>query len=462
MNQEQEQTNVVEFKKRKHLNIGLIIFGIIFVYLIATIVMYLTAPRVTVYEVRQGSILKDTAYTGLALREEMVVNASKDGYINYYMQDSNKVRVGSKVYTLSEQKLNFSDKESAEESELSAKDEQEVIRTIQKYNYDYKDNHFSETYRLKTDLKDTLGSMNSQSKLEQLDEYLASGNREGIEVYKAKEDGVVVYTLDGMEDLTPQTATLAHLSRDSYRKTELSNNIQVHAGDPVYKIVTNDEWTLLIDLDLETARALQEKKYVKVHFTKDDQEMWANLKLEETEGHHLAYLTFETAMVRYATERYLHVELILEDETGLKIPKTAKTEKEFYVVPKTYITQGGNSSDYGVLVQTKDAKGNPITAFETTEIYYEDDEVVYLDPNDFSKDAVLVMPDSDKTYTLSETGKLEGVFCINRGYAMFKQITILCESDSYYIVKEGTNYGLSNYDHIALDSSNIKENDVVF
>ena len=132
MNQEQEQTNVVEFKKRKHLNIGLIIFGIIFVYLIATIVMYLTAPRVTVYEVRQGSILKDTAYTGLALREEMVVNASKDGYINYYMQDSNKVRVGSKVYTLSEQKLNFSDKESAEESELSAKDEQEVIRTIQK------------------------------------------------------------------------------------------------------------------------------------------------------------------------------------------------------------------------------------------------------------------------------------------------------------------------------------------
>ena len=64
MNQEQEQTNVVEFKKRKHLNIGLIIFGIIFVYLIATIVMYLTAPRVTVYEVRQGSILKDTAYNG--------------------------------------------------------------------------------------------------------------------------------------------------------------------------------------------------------------------------------------------------------------------------------------------------------------------------------------------------------------------------------------------------------------
>ena len=45
---------------------------------------------------------------------------------------------------------------------------------------------------------------------------------------------------------------------------------------------------------------------------------------------------------------------------------------------------------------------------------------------------------------------------------MFKQITILCESDTYYIVEEGNSYGLSNYDHIALDSSNIQENDVVF
>ena len=46
-------------------------------------------------------------------------------------------------------------------------------------------------------------------------------------------------------------------------------------------------------------------------------------------------------MIRYATERYLDIELILEDESGLKIPKTAVTEKEFYIVPQDYITSGG-------------------------------------------------------------------------------------------------------------------------
>ena len=38
----------------------------------------------------------------------------------------------------------------------------------------------------------------------------------------------------------------------------------------------------------------------------------------------------------------------------------------------------------------------------------------------------------------------------------------LCESDEYYIVATGSDYGLSNYDHIALNGEDVKENDVVF
>ncbi len=32
-------------------------------------------------------------------------------------------------------------------------------------------------------------------------------------------------------------------------------------------------------------------------------------------------------MIRYADERYLNIELIFEDESGLKIPKSAVVEK---------------------------------------------------------------------------------------------------------------------------------------
>ncbi len=461
---EKETSNILQFKKDRHFNIGILIFGFIFLYLVATVIMFLTAPRVTAYEVRQGSILKDTAFTGLAIRKEIVVQAAEDGYINYYAPDSGKVKVGSKVYTLSNQELVFSDASdvSAEEVVLSHTEEQEINRVVHKFNQDYTVSNFADTYRLKSDIKSVLSSLNNNSKLEQLNTLLDQGNNQGIEVFHAKDDGIVVYTLDGMESLSKKKVDFSHLNRENYQKNRISDNSQVSAGDPIYKIITSEMWTLMIELDSDTAALLKEKTYVKVKFTKDDETAWAELKIKERDGRFLAYLEFDKAMVRYASERYLQVELILEDESGLKIPKTAKTKKDFYVVPKSYLTQGGNSSNDGVLVKKTDNDGNVFTAFETVEVYYEDEEVVYLNPHDFEKDATLIMPDSNTTLRLSEMRSLEGVYCINRGYAMFKQITILCESDSYYIVEEGSSYGLSNYDHIALDSSNLKENDVVF
>ena len=58
-------SNIKVYQKKKHLNIGIVIFGVIFIYLLVTVLMYLTAKHISVYEVREGSIVKDTSYTGL-------------------------------------------------------------------------------------------------------------------------------------------------------------------------------------------------------------------------------------------------------------------------------------------------------------------------------------------------------------------------------------------------------------
>ena len=133
----------------------------------------------------------------------------------------------------------------------------------------------------------------------------------------------------------------------------------------------------------------------------------------------------------------MDIELILEDQSGLKIPISAETEKDFYVVPKSYITQGGNSLEQGVLKQTTNKNGEQITEFLPVNIYYEEEESVYLDPNVFQKNDIIIKPESTETYTLRETKPLKGVYNINKGYAMFKQINVLCGSEEYYIVEEG-------------------------
>ena len=63
--------------------------------------------------------------------------------------------------------------------------------------------------------------------------------------------------------------------------------------------------------------------------------------------------------------------------------------------------------------------------------------------------------------TLEQTASLQGVYNINKGYAVFRKVEILFQNEEYTIVNTGTSYGLSLYDHIALDASAIKENQIV-
>lgn len=462
MTSEKQDSNIIKYPKTRHLNIGIVIFGIIFIYLVATIIMYITAPQISVYEVRQGSILKDNVYTGLALREETVFYSENAGYINYYAESSSKVRVGSKVYTISNQELDFEDTVANVELDLTEEEVYTLTTKIQNFNEQFRAVDFSATYRLKEELQTTLNGIANQSKTEQLNNMLAGGTYSDLTVKSAARDGIIVYYVDGLEDLTLETLHLEQLDKANYKKTEFANNNQIASGDPIYKIITDDNWQLLVKISEETKGLLQEKTTVKVNFKKDNQEMYAALNLIEIEGEDVACLSFQDSMIRYANERYLDIELILEDETGLKIPKSAETSKEFYVVPKSYLTQGGDSSSEGVMRQTSNSDGETITEFMKVTVYYEEDEMVYLDPNVFQANDVLLMPNSSETYTLNETKALKGVYCINKGYAVFKQIQILCESGEYYIIEEGNSFGLSNYDHIALDGSSINENDVVF
>ena len=102
--------------------------------------------------------------------------------------------------------------------------------------------------------------------------------------------------------------------------------------------------------------------------------------------------------------------------------------------------------------------------FKKVNVYYWDQETnsIYLDPLVFDENTVLIKPESSETLSLRSTKPLKGVYNINKGYAVFKQIEILCESDEYYIVRAGNDYSLTNYDHIALDGGIITENSVVF
>ena len=237
-------------KKKIPLNVGILIFGIIFFYLIVTIILYLTSPHVTSYEVREGSILNDYEYTGMAIREEMVVESEGDGYINYYTSEGSKVSAASNVYTLSNDKMEHTDPAGDTVGvQLSDGDINQIVLKTQKFNETFQDDQFQNTYNLRTNIDSVMLGIQNQNRINELDSIIASGNRAGLRLCASPRDGIIVYSVDGLEGITKDTLTPEVLNKTDYQRTDLLNNDKITAGSPAYKLVTNENWSVAIEID---------------------------------------------------------------------------------------------------------------------------------------------------------------------------------------------------------------------
>ena len=454
--------SIKKYKNKREMNLGIFLFAIVFLYLVITIISYFTSDTVSAYEVREGSIVRDNSYTGLVIRNETVVNAEEDGYVNFYQSENSKVKKGTRIYVLTPEELNTSDV-SAGSSQTVINDETQsgIVLQVQNFNENYSNTDFSSVYLLKDEITASLQNELSQTRTEHLDASVAESGQTAV-TSSAARDGIVAYTIDGLEELTKDSFTEADFDRTDYESATVSDQMKISTGEPVYKLITDEDWSVIVRLEDDTARELMEKETttLKVRIDKDSETLNAAFSVIERDGNYYGCLDFDNSMIRYAEDRYLNIELILEDETGLKIPKTAVVQEEFFVIPREYLTTGGNSSASGVLKM--DENGNAV--FQEVDIYNisEEEDEVYLSKEDVSAGDVLIRPESSDTYTVGDTKTLEGVYNINRGYAVFRKVTVLCENDDYCIVQEGEDYGLYNYDHIVQNGASVEPDEVVY
>ena len=61
-----------DLKRAVTLNIGTILFGALFIYMVISIIMYLTAAHIAPYQVTSGPLSKNQTYTALILRSEQL------------------------------------------------------------------------------------------------------------------------------------------------------------------------------------------------------------------------------------------------------------------------------------------------------------------------------------------------------------------------------------------------------
>ena len=142
----------------------------------------------------------------------------------------------------------------------------------------------------------------------------------------------------------------------------------------------------------------------------------------------------------------------------------SRVEKEFFLIPEEYVTQGGDNGSDGVIRQCYLEDGTISSEFVETEVYYYDSDTgeYYLDVSILNSGDVLHKTDSQETYTVSKRATLIGVYNMNKGYADFKQINILYQNDEYSIVEANTRYGLNVYDYIVLDAEAVSDDQFIY
>ncbi len=462
-----KKRKVVRYQKRFHINIGVIIFAFVLIYFLIYLFSFLTRNHISVYEVQQGQIAKNMSYTGLILRSEDVCYSEETGDVNYYKKEGDKAGFNDLICSI-DKNGNISDAISQAGLDGTNLSQEELIKIqddITEFSENFSDTHFYNVYAFKEGINAKIQENLYLSALNSLSEQTSTAiSQNTFSFVRAPVDGVLAFYTDGYESITPDTFSEEQFNPSAYTKNNLKSNTSVVSGQALYKIVSNENWYIMVPItDEETAvyqseiSEGQESFVIKVVFKKDDTSAYATATIRTYDSRTFLQLAFNSSMVRFLSDRYLEVELGSDNAEGLKIPNSAITEKEFLVIPKEYIGKGDDSSSSGVIKVTRDKKNKETMEFIATDLYYETDDTYYVDEENLNAGDTIQLPGSSEQYVIQDTASLKGVYNMNKGYAVFKQIEVVAQNEEYSIIKKGTAYGISLYDHIALDGSAINE-----
>ena len=186
--------NVRAYKKPINLNIGMIFFAVILLYVIICVFMYFNKKQIYGYEVKSGSLSETNVYEAIALREETVVNSANSGYINYFAKEGERIGAYQLVCTVDEsgQILELVDGIDTEQVLLSEKDLMEIRGQVADFAGSFQKNHFSTVYDFKFSIDGSVLKFANTNLLDNISSLYGTSIGSTINICNAPDSGIVV------------------------------------------------------------------------------------------------------------------------------------------------------------------------------------------------------------------------------------------------------------------------------
>ena len=448
---------IVRYKRHLSINIGTILFGLIFIYIIINLIIYMTSSRVTIYEVTAGPLSGNYHFTALALKDEQIVTAEESGTVSYYAKEGSKVGKGNSIYSVNDGGLN-SDLSSDEDTTFSTKDLSGIRNEASAFSENFREVSFQNVYNFKSNIQGSILDLVTEKAMNRINE---SGDISYTNSYTAPQAGIIVYSIDNYENLSESDITMETFDQKNYIRTNLRSDRNIQMGEPVYKLLTSENWSLIIPLNDKYLGELSGMSQIRFRFLKDGTSFNSDFSVIQNGDQYFGKLEISNSLIRFATDRFIEIELIINQQTGLKIPNSALAVKEFFEIPKEFAQYDGENPSVITLMQETYANdGSAIIREVEVPVYREEEDSFFID------DAVFQLADyvlkGEERFQILEAEELMGVYNVNMGYAVFREVDVLDSNEEYSIVKAEDVYSLSQYDHIVLNASDVTENQIIF
>ncbi|MCR5584339.1 MAG: hypothetical protein K6F63_02755 [Lachnospiraceae bacterium] len=454
-----------KIKQRKEVNIGVVIFLFVLVYLIINVYVPLSKTEISIYEVSPGKLYARDSFKGMIVREESVYSTPSSGYINYYFKEGDKICKNESVYSVGTDKTVYerlnSEKTGIKLSTEETADLKDYINQTYSKASDFEDysvvhDEILQYYRRTMDNKVMI----------KLNEIIAgTGLNAGFSIVNSERSGIISYYIDNYSNVNTTNFNNS-MFEEAYTSEYTYKTDMFEAGNTVYKLITSDDWNIIVKLSDEMYSKLQDK--TKVSFTIDSaQKLTAPVTFMKAGNVYYAVISMNHYVANYTKERFVDISFDTDENSGLKIPVSALAYKDYYRIPASYFMtykSDDGTVRTGLTIERIDEKtGEKTYGFFETKIFWTDQGYNYVSTDLISSGEYITKPDHTESSMLYLfTVKLEGAYNINNGYAVFKRVERLETGTEYVLAKKDTVSGLSAYDHIALKAGNVVEGAVIY
>ena len=385
-----KNNKVVKINKSIKFNAATWVVAAILLYVIICIVRMAAKEPISIYRVSKSNVSNNITLNGIAVREEQLVQTTKAGYVCYYIRDGEKVMNGSTVCTVDETGSLVNTVSDSDEFEalLTDEDYQDIRALISHYKVTYSDENFYDAYNFENNVNNKVLELTNEVMMQQISDNTYS-NLSGI---KSSCSGIVTYYIDGYEDYDVSKVKASDFDKSKYQKQTLKTGEIVSGGSNVAKIIPSETWNIVAPITDAQISALGDSEKISFKINNSSYIVYMPYSIINGSDGKYINIALDKYLYNFIAERFLTVEIIRDDDEGLKVPNTSLVTKDVYKIPINYLTGGGNqSADNRFNVQRRDENGKVQNTLVEPTIFKIDNEFCYVDPG-FFQDADVLIP----------------------------------------------------------------------